>query len=144
MSEHRATCFCGRRSVYRYGLTDEADNSHTWGFCGERRPAIVEGWQNNEHELAMKEPAGGIGAVDVERRSLEDRIDLLEARSDALESEAVELWERAEKAEAAIKRVRAYLDARDEGLSDEARAEGHFVLVDTDSVRRALNGDNDD
>lgn len=45
--------------------------------------------------------------MDVERRSLEARIDLLEARSDALESEAVEMWERAEKAEAAIQRVRA-------------------------------------
>lgn len=34
VSERLATCFCGRRSVYRYGLTDERGNTHTWELCG--------------------------------------------------------------------------------------------------------------
>ena len=44
-------------------------------------------------------------------------------------------------AEAAIQRVREFLADKDEGLTDDARAQGHFILVDTDSVRRALDGD---
>ena len=43
----------------------------------------------------------------------------------------------------AIQRVREFLADKDEGLTDDARAQGHFILVDTDSVRRALDGDND-
>ena len=42
--------------------------------------------------------------------------------------------------EAAIARVREFLADKDEGLTDDARAQGHFILVDTDSVRRALDG----
>ena len=45
--------------------------------------------------------------------------------------------------EAAIARVREFLADKDEGLTDDARAQGHFILVDTDSVRRALEGDSD-
>ena len=41
----------------------------------------------------------------------------------------------------AIQRVREFLADKDEGLTDDARAQGHFILVDTDSVRRALDGD---
>jgi len=48
---------------------------------------------------------------------------------------------RLERAEAAIARVREFLADKDEGLTDDARAQGHFILVDTDSVRRALDGD---
>ena len=55
----------------------------------------------------------------------------------------MEQVERAEKAEAAIARVREFLADKDEGLTDDARAQGHFILVDTDSVRRALEGDSD-
>lgn len=52
------------------------------------------------------------------------------------------LWsEIAIHAEAAIQRVREFLADKDEGLTDDARAQGHFILVDTDSVRRALDGD---
>ena len=47
------------------------------------------------------------------------------------------------EAEAAIARVREFLADKDEGLTDDARAQGHFILVDTDSVRRALEGDSD-
>ena len=57
---------------------------------------------------------------------------------------AREFADRAELAEATIQRVREFLADKDEGLTDEARAQGHFILVDTDSVRRALEGDNDD
>jgi len=57
---------------------------------------------------------------------------------------ATEYRLRAEQAEATIQRVREFLADKDEGLTDEARAQGHFILVDTDSVRRALEGDNDD
>lgn len=49
--------------------------------------------------------------------------------------------DRAFKAENAIRRVRDFLGARDAALDDESRANGHFILVDTDSVRRALDGD---
>ena len=43
--------------------------------------------------------------------------------------------------EAAIARVREFLADKDKGLTDDMRAQGHFILVDTDSVRRALDGD---
>ena len=58
-------------------------------------------------------------------------------------SMASEFADRAEQAEAAIARVREFLADKDEGLTDDARAQGHFILVDTDSVRRALEGDSD-
>jgi hypothetical protein len=52
------------------------------------------------------------------------------------------LWsEIAIHAEAAIQRVREFLADKDEGLTDDARAQGHFILVDTASVLRALDGD---
>ena len=46
--------------------------------------------------------------------------------------------------EAAIARVREFLADKDEGLTDDARAQGHFILVDTDSVLRALDGERDE
>ncbi len=33
MSERRE-CFCGRRTVFEFGLTDDG-NAHTWRFCGK-------------------------------------------------------------------------------------------------------------
>ena len=55
----------------------------------------------------------------------------------------IQMKARALTAEAAIARVREFLADKDEGLTDDARAQGHFILVDTDSVRRALEGDSD-
>ena len=34
MSERRE-CFCGRRTVFEFGLTDDDGNAHTWCFCGK-------------------------------------------------------------------------------------------------------------
>ena len=34
MSERRE-CFCGRRIVFEFGLTDDDGNAHTWRFCGK-------------------------------------------------------------------------------------------------------------
>ena len=34
MSERRE-CFCGRRTVFEFGLTDDDGNAHTWRFCGK-------------------------------------------------------------------------------------------------------------
>ena len=59
---------------------------------------------------------------------------------DALE-QLDQMRDRAFEAEATIQRVREFLADKDEGLTDDARAQGHFILVDTDSVRRALDGD---
>jgi hypothetical protein len=53
----------------------------------------------------------------------------------------IQMKARALTAEATIQRVREFLADKDEGLTDDARAQGHFILVDTDSVRRALDGD---
>ena len=53
----------------------------------------------------------------------------------------IQMKARALTAEAAIERVREFLADKDKGLTDDMRAQGHFVLVDTDSVRRALDGD---
>jgi hypothetical protein len=52
----------------------------------------------------------------------------------------IQMKARALTAEAAIERVREFLADKDEGLTDDMRAQGHFILVDTDSVRRALDG----
>ena len=105
MSERRE-CFCGRRTVFEFGLTDDDGNAHTWRFWGK------------------DEDGQGLDV-------------------NTLLSERMEQVERAEQAEAAIARVREFLADKDEGLTDEARAQGHFILVDTDSVRRALEGDSD-
>ena len=34
MSERRE-CFCGRRTVFEFGLTDDDGNAHTWRSCGK-------------------------------------------------------------------------------------------------------------
>ena len=52
----------------------------------------------------------------------------------------IQMKARALTAEAAIERVREFLADKDKGLTDDMRAQGHFILVDTDSVRRALDG----
>lgn len=35
MTERRAPCYCGRRTINRFGLTDDTGAAHTREFCGQ-------------------------------------------------------------------------------------------------------------
>jgi len=133
VTSERRECFCGRRTVFEFGLTDDDGNAHTWRSCGKD-----EDGQGLDVNTLLSE-----------RMEQVERAEKAEAARDRLANQLlnevpdsyIQMKARALDAEAAIQRVREVCDLWQRRHDASIRHPTDIPAVAIVAVRRALDGE---